>query len=105
MNRPATRTPHRIHKRTTGQLDWRPVIGVAVPRVEPPGALVGGLEVRGDPDFLVEYLMIRAQERDAGTLALPVWPHREHGQVMMADPDRMPSVERRVEPDEAIERW
>jgi hypothetical protein len=93
---------HRVHLRpVVGQLDRGAMVGVTVAQVDLAGAQVGGFQVGGSEGVAVEHLVVGAQQRGAGSLALPVWPHGQDGQVMVGDAGRVVPVERRIEDGEA----
>ena len=53
-------------------------------QVELAGAQVGGFQVGGRAVVPVECLVVGAQQHAAGSLALPVWPDGEDGEVMVS---------------------
>jgi len=65
------------------------VVAVAVAQVELADAQVGGLQVGGRAGVVVEELVVGAQQRGAGFLALPLWADSEDGQVVVRDAGRV----------------
>ena len=72
-------------------------------QVELAGAQVGGFQVGGHAVVPVECLVVGAQQHAAGSLALPVWPDGEDGQVMVSGAGGVVRVERGVEGQELVD--